>query len=107
MSKIVGHIASVLNIRAVLGADAEGNIAFYGKARGTKQAIEKLVETIGKNVKETLGRTMVITHCNNIENANVLKKIVESRFKFKDILIVATNGLSSMYANTGGIIVAF
>jgi len=107
MNKIVGHIASVLNIRAVLGADVDGNIAFFSKARGTKQAIEKLSDTIGTHCTETLGKTLVITHCNNVENANILRQILEKKYKFKDILIVATNGLSSMYANIGGLIVAF
>ena len=107
MTKIVAHIASVLNIRAVLGSDSDGNIAYYGKARGTKQAIIKLSETIGNHSKDTEGKTLVITHCNNKENANILKQLIENKFNFKEILVVATNGLSSMYANVGGLIVAF
>lgn len=107
MNKIVAHIASALNIRAVLGADSDGSIAFYSKARGTKQALEKLADTIGLHSKDTKGKTLVITHCNNAENADKFKHIVENKYSFKDILVVATRGLSSMYANNGGIIIAF
>jgi len=107
MNKIVAHIASALNIRAVLGADSDGSIAFYSKARGTKQALEKLADTIGLHSKDTKGKTLVITHCDNAENADKFKHIVENKYSFKDILVVATRGLSSMYANTGGIIIAF
>jgi len=49
----------------------------------------------------------VITHCNNLSLAEKLKEMIETRYSFKEILIVATRGISSVYANEGGIVMAF
>ena len=47
----------------------------------------------------------MITHCNNPERANSVKEQILSKVKFKDVLIMDTAGISSMYANDGGVIV--
>ncbi|MEG0457357.1 MAG: DegV family protein, partial [Oscillospiraceae bacterium] len=107
MNKITGTLATVMNIRPILGSDANGNIASYSKSRGSIQALEKLCGLIGKHATSTSDKTLVITHCNNNEGAKTFEKLVEKFYKFKDIIILPTRGLSSMYANEGGIIIAF
>lgn len=107
MNKIVVKIATVMQIRPILGADGEGNIAFFSKAKGTRAAIEKLCETIGDQCTDTKNRILAITHCNNEEQAMRLKKMAEDKYSFKDIVIAKTRGLASMYANEGGVVIAF
>lgn len=107
ISKAVGHIASVLNFRAILGSDGDGNIAYFSKARGTKLAAEKLADMIGKYGRSFWNKTLVISHCNNYEHARRLMLLAKERYGFKNTYLAATRGLSSMYANNGGIIIAF
>ncbi len=107
MSKIKGRIISALNIRPLLGSDGDGNIALYSIARGEKQAIEKMARTVEDSKIDTAGQTMVITHCNNAPFAHRLRQIVEERYSFEEVLVVPTRGLSSMYANEKGVIIAF
>lgn len=107
MSKIVVKIATVMQIRAILGSDGEGNISFFDKARGTPNAIQRLADMIGEYCKDTKDKVLAISHCNNEKQALRLKEIAQQKYSFKDIFIVKTNGLSSMYANQGGVIVAF
>jgi len=107
MNKIVGHIATIMHIRPILGSDGDGNIALFSKVRGSRQALDKLADTIEESGKQTEGETMVITHCNNLSGATLLKKIISERYKFAKIHIIPTGGLSSMYANNGGIIMAY
>lgn len=107
MNKIVVKLATVMQIRPILGSDGEGNIASYSKARGTKAAIEKLCEMIGEYCTDTKNRILAITHCNNEEQAMKLKKMAQDMYAFKDIVVMKTKGLSSMYANEGGVIIAF
>lgn len=107
MSKIAGTVASVLGMRPILGSDGNGNITFYAKARGMEAAIKKLADTIGEHCKDTTEKTLVITHCNNEKQANRLCDMVKAAYSFKEILITPTGGLSSMYANDGGIVIAF
>ncbi len=107
MSKIKGRIISALNIRPLLGSDGDGNIALYSIARGEKQSIEKMARTVAESEVETDGQTAVITHCNNEPFAMRLKKLLEERYSFAEVLVVPTRGLSSMYANEKGVILAF
>ncbi|MCL2655656.1 MAG: DegV family protein, partial [Coriobacteriia bacterium] len=106
MNKIVGEIVTLLNIKPVLGSDGEGNIALFGSTRKS-QIAEKLAGLVQKSGRDTKGRNLVITHCNNLSLAEKLKEMIETRYSFKEILIVATRGISSVYANEGGIVMAF
>lgn len=107
LNKVVGRVISVLNIKPLMGSDGNGNIALFSHARGEKQIIEKMADTIEKSGKKTDGEPMVITHCNNPSLAEKLKEIIKARYRFGKILIVPTRGLSSLYANDKGIIMAF
>ena len=107
MSKVTGLIAGVLNIRPILKLDENGEIVLYSKVRGEKNSIIKLAEVIGENYKDTHDRVLAIAYCRNIERANKLKTIVQEKYNFKEIIITPTHGLMSMYANEGGVILAF
>jgi len=106
MSKLTGRLINVLGIKLVLGSDGEGNISMFSKARGSTQIINRLVALIAASGKKTEGEDMVITHCNNINLVNMLVNAVK-QFNFREIIIVPTRGLSSMYAENKGIILAF
>lgn len=107
MGRIASLIAGVLNIKLILKADPNGEVALYSKAKGTKQSILKLAETIGETCKDTKDKILAITHCNNLEQVNNLIGIVKEKYAFKEIVVAPTRGLSGMYANEGGIIIAF
>ncbi|HOV69100.1 MAG TPA: DegV family protein [Clostridia bacterium] len=107
LNRIKGSIIQVLNIKPIMGSDGDGNIALYSKARGQNQIIETMADTIKKSGRETKGQDMVIAHCNNQSLAEKLSNVIKSRYNFANILIVRTRGISSMYANIGGVIMAF
>ena len=48
----------------------------------------------------------MITHCNCPESAESVKRMVTYKVSVKDVVIMDTAGVSSMYANDGGIIIA-
>ena len=49
----------------------------------------------------------MITHCNNPSLAEELKSEIERRYDFSEILVLPTRGVSSLYANEKGVIMAF
>lgn len=105
IGRVTGKIISVLNIKPIMGADGDGNIALFSHARGEKQILEKLADTIEKSGREV--KSIVIAHCNNPGLAEKLMETIKRRYHFKDILIVPTRGISSIYANDKGIVMAF
>ena len=50
-------------------------------------------------------KVLMISHCNCLERAKSLQDLVCSKVTFKGVSILDTAGISSMYANDGGVIV--
>ena len=123
LSNLKAFVASTLNIKPVMGSTDEGSIQQLGQARGMKRALTKMVEDVVaatkdcehrilaishmfKNVGNTEEKVLAISHCNCPERAQYVKACLEKLARFKKIVIVDTAGISSMYANDGGIIIA-
>ena len=97
-------VASTLSIKPVMGA-LEGNIIQKGQAIGIKKALAKMSATIAKEVVNPETKRLMITHCNCLERAELLKSMLLELISVKSVLILDTAGISSMYANDGGVIV--
>lgn len=76
-----------------------------GQARGINRAIVQMVEIIAEKVENAEEKVLGIANCNCRERALMVKEALQKQIKFKDVVIVDTAGVSSMYANDGGIIV--
>ena len=107
INTIVAKIISALNIKPIMKADDKGEIAFHTPARNPEQIIKKMADTIEKSGKTTEGERIVITHCNNPGMAERLMNAIKERYNFDEILIFPMKGLSALYANIGGLIMAF
>ena len=97
-------VASTLSIKPIMAGD-KGNIVQRGQSVGMKKALRRMAEIILEEVGDTKDRTLMITHCNAPGRAETIKKLLTDKVQFKDSLIMDTRGVSSMYANDGGIIV--
>ncbi|HCC06964.1 MAG TPA: DegV family protein [Clostridiales bacterium] len=106
ISKLKGFIANILNIVPIMKA-VKGEIDMHEKSRGSKKAFNRLVEIIGEHGSDFKDKILSISHCNAKEKAEWLKESVSKAYNFKDIIILETKGLSTMYAYDGGIIIAF
>lgn len=98
-------VATALNIKPVMSATSEGVICQLGQARGIKRALDKMVEEVIKAAKDTEDKILAISHCNCRQRAEDVKAKLTARATFKDVIILDTRGISSMYASDGGIIV--
>lgn len=107
INKITGKIITVLNIKPIMGSDGDGNIALFSHARSEAQVIEKLANTIKQSGRDVEGAQLVIAHCNNPRLAEKLKEEINRRYRFSDVLIVPMRGISSVYANDKGLVMAF
>lgn len=106
LSLMQSKIASVLNINLILGAN-DGEIELMQKARGVKKAIEKMINMISELGGDVTQKRLVIAHCQAAEYAKMAMEKAKEKYNFKDIIVVATRGLSSNYANAGGLILAY
>lgn len=106
LSNITAALCSVLNIKPVM-CGVEGVIEKLDQARGMTKALMKMVKYIEEDVTDAKNRIFAIAHCNCRERAEFVRDEVMKRIPFRDSVIVETAGVSSMYANDGGIVVAY
>lgn len=97
-------VASTLSIKPTMAGD-KGNIVQRGQSVGMKKALRRMAEIVLEEAGDTKDRVLMITHCNAPERAEIVKKLLMEKAEFKDCLIMDTRGVSSMYANDGGVIV--
>lgn len=104
LSLVKAIVASTLSIKPVMGA-TEGEIIQLGQAIGIKKALAKMAEIIAKEAVHPEEKMLMITHCNCKERAESVKRMVLEKIKVKGVILMDTRGVSSMYANDGGVIV--
>lgn len=100
-------LVSVLNIKPVMMGTPEGTIEQCAIGRGTKKALKKMIEEVGNRVSDFENRIFGISHCNCPDRALYVKEEIEKRYPFKQIIIADTAGVGTLYANDGGIVIAF
>lgn len=106
MSYLAGKVAQLLHIKPILTATPEGEIGLADKARTSPKALDKLAEYVYSVAKDTRDTFLIISHCQAEAKAQILKAKIEVHKAFKEIIIVPMKGLSSTYANVGGLICA-
>lgn len=104
LTKVKALVVSTLNIKPIMMGN-KGVIQQRSQSVGMKKALSKLADIINEEVKNKEERTLMITHCNAPERAELLKKFLLERARFKSVRVMDTRGVSSMYANDGGVIV--
>lgn len=104
LTGIKSFVASTLNIKPVM-AGVKGNIAQKSQGIGIKKALSKMVDILFNELKGRVVGTIMISHCNAPERAELVKRMILVKDASADIAILNTRGVSTMYANDGGIIV--
>ena len=104
LTGVKAMVVSTLNIKPIMYGD-HGVIKQKSQSVGMKKAIVKLTDIMVSEVPDMKDRTLMISHCNCPDRAAFVKKELLAKTQVKDILVMDTAGISSMYANDGGIIV--
>lgn len=110
ISRTVALLANVLSIRLLMSDDGHGAIKNISKARGIKGALGQMVETCRKHTEglAAASQRLVISYCNCPERARQVRDMIREKCPaIGEIVLTPTSALSSMYANDGGIVIAY
>ena len=110
ISKTVALLANVLSIRLLMSDDGHGAIKNISKARGIKGTLGQMVETCRKHTEglAAASQRLVISYCNCPERARQVRDMIREKCPaIGEIILTPTSALSSMYANDGGIVIAY
>ena len=110
ISRTVALLANVLSIRLLMSDDGHGAIKNISKARGINGALGQMVETCRKHTEglAAASQRLVISYCNCPERARQVRDMIREKCPaIGEIILTPTSALSSMYANDGGIVIAY
>lgn len=104
LSNLKAFVANALNIKPVMGSTPEGQIQQLSQTRGINRAVLKMIDYLVEEATNPEEKIVAISHCNCPERAQMAKEEILKRMPVKDVIILDTRGISSMYASDGGII---
>lgn len=104
LSAVKSIVAQTLNIKPVMSAIG-GVIIQKSQAIGVRKALVKIVDYMGKEIPELKKRRVIITYCNCPQRAVYVEEMLRAKGCEGEILILETAGVSTMYANDGGVII--
>ncbi len=104
IKKAVGTILNALHIKpAMWGVD--GDIELFKMQRGFKRSLLHIISHMEKD--DTKGKILCISHVDALDKAEFIKEKVQKNCEFEKIIITKALGLSSAYADKGGIVLAY
>ena len=110
ISKMAGFVGTVLNLRPLMADNGHGEIVCLEKIRGTANAMKKLVEHVAAETTDAARASLVLvlSYCNCAPRALELQRdLLASCAALKDVIMVPTGGISTVYADDGGVVLAF
>lgn len=109
LSRIQSLAVGALRLKLVMSRTDIGYIEPVGKGLSVQQALNKMVQIIrtksgGKDLSD---RTLIITYVNCKQRAAEVRDAILAGCNFKNAILCRGSGISTIYANDGGIIVAY
>lgn len=105
LSKLIGTVVGLLNIRMVGEASKTGTLELLQKARGQKKAIKAAFDELIK--AGYAGGHITIAHRNNEKFIKQFSAMIREKFAQASIEVLPTSGLCSFYAEEGGLLMGY
>ena len=105
LSKLVGTVVGLLNIRMVGEASKTGTLELLQKARGQKKAIKAAFDELIK--AGYTGGHITIAHRNNDKFIEQFSELIREKFAQASIEVLPTSGLCSFYAEECGLLMGY
>lgn len=107
LSKTSAAIGSLLGIKPVLHVDETGKLVALKKARGRKNALKVLIDSVVTNIKNPGDQTMFISHSDDLATAEAVAKEIKTLVNVKDVQIGEIGPVIGAHAGKGTIAVFF
>lgn len=104
INPIAGKIINALNFKAIIHI-TEGVVKPIDKARGVNNSLNKVLDYIDKNLKNSEEKTLIIAHANCPEKAIKVKETLENKYNFKESIVAEIGPVMGTYTAEGAILV--
>lgn len=106
LTRMQALVTGALHVKLLCGSTPEGDIQKLGQGLSVKQTLARMVCRMEEDAAH-VGRRLILAQCNCQERAEALRELIQKRCRFGEILIVPTGGISTVYADDGGIVAAY
>lgn len=106
MRPLVGTLLHSLGIHVIADATPQGTIHVAAKARGETKTYQAITELMRQS-KDCAGAEVVISHCENMLGAGLLKEQILASLPVKSVEVIPCRGLTSFYAMEKGLIIGY
>lgn len=109
LSRLQSLAVGALRLKMVMRGTQTGYIEAAAKALSVQQALNKMVLIIRERAggKPLSDRTLIITYVNCLERAAAVRDSLMKECGFGRAILCRGSGISTIYANDGGIIVSY
>ena len=107
LSRFQGGLGKLLDIKVLLRNDREGKVVMKAKARGKARFLSLVLNEISRLCPNMASMDVGITHLNNPEDAEFIKKELTEKSHAREVLINDMGVTMATYAGEGGMIVSF
>ena len=106
LTKVQALVTGALRVKLLCGATRGGEIEKLGQGLSVRQTLARMVSRMAAD-PDHAGRRLVIAHCNCPERAEHVRELVRQRCQFGEIFVAPAGGIATVYADDGGIVVAY
>lgn len=107
LSKFQGNLGKLLDVRVLLHNDKEGKVVLQKKARGKKKFMQMVLAEISRRCQDMTLMDVGISHFNNLEDAEFIKKELMEKYHARNVLISEMGVVMATYAGECGMIISF
>jgi DegV family protein with EDD domain len=107
LSKLQGNLGKLLDIKILLRNNKEGKVVVQAKTRGRKKYMDMVLQEIIRLCADKTAVDFGITHFNNPEDAEFIKKQVLEKCHARNVIVNDMGITMATYAGEAGIIVSF
>lgn len=104
ISRIAGTIINALNFKAIIHI-TDCQVKPIDKARGDMNSIKKVIDYVEKDLKGEK-RMMAIAHANCPDKAEKVKKMLDERMEYTELIIAEVGPVMGTYTAEGAILIS-
>ncbi|GEQ32951.1 DegV family protein [Marinilactibacillus psychrotolerans] len=105
ISATAATVGSILSIKPIIVMTSEGKLVPFSKVRGRKKSLHFLVDKTLEGIIEPESQTIFIGHVGVLEDAEYVKELLESRQKFKQVVITSYGPTVASHTGFGSLAV--
>jgi len=106
LTGLAAKITDTFKIKLLMGATPQGEIRKVSQALSVKQALSKMMHLVAADPGHA-GKTLAIVHVDAPDRAFYVRDLAQELCRFRDTFITDARGVTSVYANIGGVVIAY